>query len=228
MTSQGLENEMTLIDRLRGLALLAALAMPFFAGSVGAAPPVLEKEYRVINPAQPSDGSKKIEVVEFFYYGCPHCYDLEPALKSWLKRKPADVEFRQQPAVFRENWIPLTKTYFALDALGLLPKLSDKVYSAVHDEGLGLSDEAMMSKWITQQGVDPVKFNEAYRSFAVQNNVQRAIQITRDYQVKGTPSIAVAGRYITSPSMTGGFDRFFEVVDQLIDMARKDAAGKKS
>lgn len=219
---------MTSMSRFRGLALLAALAVALLVGSAGAAPPVQDKEYRVINPAQPGDGSKKIEVVEFFYYGCPHCYDLEPALKNWLKRKPADVEFRQQPAVFRENWIPLTKTYFALDALGLLPKLSDKVYSAVHDEGLGLSDEAMMSKWISQQGVDPVKFSEAYRSFAVQNNVQRAIQITRDYQVKGTPSIAVAGKYITSPSMTGGFDRFFEVVDQLIEMARKDAAGKKS
>jgi thiol:disulfide interchange protein DsbA len=210
----------------RWKALIALLAL--FAGSAYAAPAVVDKEYRLINPAQPGDGSKRIEVVEFFYYGCPHCYELEPALRNWLKRKPADVDFRQQPAVFRENWIPLTKTYFALDALGLLPKLSDKVYSAVHDQGLGLADEAMMSKWIAQQGVDPVKFNDAYRSFAVQNNVQRAIQITRDYQVKGTPSIAVAGRYITSPAMTGGYDRFFEVVDQLIDMARKEASGKKS
>lgn len=219
---------MTPIKRFWGLALLALLATAFSVGIVRAASPVLDKEYRLINPPQPTDGSKKIEVVEFFYYGCPHCYELEPALKNWLKRKPADVEFRQQPAVFRENWIPLTKTYFALDALGLLPKLSDKVYSAVHDEGLGLSDEALMSKWIGQQGVDPVKFSEAYRSFAVQNSVQRAIQVTRDYQVKGTPSIAVAGKYITSPSMTGGFDRFFEVVDQLIEMARKEAGGKKS
>lgn len=219
---------MTPINRLWGLALLALLATAFSVGIVSAASPVLDKEYRLINPPQPTDGSKKIEVVEFFYYGCPHCYELEPALKNWLKRKPADVEFRQQPAVFRENWIPLTKTYFALDALGLLPKLSDKVYSAVHDEGLGLSDEALMSKWIGQQGVDPVKFSETYRSFAVQNSVQRAIQVTRDYQVKGTPSIAVAGKYITSPSMTGGFDRFFEVVDQLIEMARKEAGGKKS
>ncbi|MBL8527487.1 MAG: thiol:disulfide interchange protein DsbA/DsbL [Burkholderiales bacterium] len=219
---------MTPINRLWGLALLALLATAFSVGIVSAASPVLDKEYRLINPPQPTDGSKKIEVVEFFYYGCPHCYEMEPALKNWLKRKPADVEFRQQPAVFRENWIPLTKTYFALDALGLLPKLSDKVYSAVHDEGLGLSDEALMSKWIGQQGVDPVKFSETYRSFAVQNSVQRAIQVTRDYQVKGTPSIAVAGKYITSPSMTGGFDRFFEVVDQLIEMARKEAGGKKS
>lgn len=219
---------MTPIKRFWGLALLALLATAFSVGIVRAASPVLDKEYRLINPPQPTDGSKKIEVVEFFYYGCPHCYEMEPALKNWLKRKPADVEFRQQPAVFRENWIPLTKTYFALDALGLLPKLSDKVYSAVHDEGLGLSDEALMSKWIGQQGVDPVKFSETYRSFAVQNSVQRAIQVTRDYQVKGTPSIAVAGKYITSPSMTGGFDRFFEVVDQLIEMARKEAGGKKS
>lgn len=217
------------IGRLWGLALLGLFAfLPAENGAVAAAPAVRDKEYRLISPPQPGDNAKKIEVVEFFYYGCPHCYELEPALKNWLKRKPADVEFRQQPAVFRENWIPLTKTYFALDALGLLPQLSDKVYSAVHDEGIGLSDEAMMGKWIAQQGVDPVKFSEAYRSFAVQNSVQRAIQVTRDYQVKGTPSIAVAGRYITSPAMTGSFDRFFEVVDQLIEMARKEAAGKRS
>jgi thiol:disulfide interchange protein DsbA len=219
---------MASINRMGWCVLLALLIGAFTSGLAVADPPVLDKDYRLIVPPQPGDGSKRIEVVEFFYYGCPHCYDLEPALKNWLKRKPADVEFRQQPAVFRENWIPLTKTYFALDAMGLLPKLSDKVYAAVHDEGLGLSDEALMSKWIGQQGVDPVKFSEAYRSFAVQNNVQRAVQITRDYQVKGTPSIAVAGKYITSPSMTGGFDRFFQVVDQLIEMARKEAAGKKS
>ena len=219
---------MALINRMSWRIFLVLLVGVLPGGLAVADQPVRDKDYRLIVPAQPGVASKKIEVVEFFYYGCPHCYDLEPLLKNWLKRKPADVEFRQQPAVFRENWIPLTKTYFALDALGLLPKLSDKVYSAVHDEGLGLADEAMMSKWIGQQGVDPVKFSEAYRSFAVQNNVQRAIQITRDYQVKGTPSIAVAGRYITSPSMTGGFDRFFQVVDQLIEMARKETSGTKS
>ncbi len=217
------------IDRLWGLALFGLFAL-LLTGNVvmAAAPAVLDKEFRLITPPQPGDGSKKIEVVEFFYYGCSHCYDLEPALKNWLKSKPADVEFRQQPAVFREDWIPLTKTFFALDALGLLPKLSDKVFSAVHVENIDLANDAVMSKWISQQGVDPVKFSEAYRSFAVQNSVQRAIQVTRDYQVKGTPSIVVAGKYITSPAMTGGYERLFEVVDQLIEMARKEVAGKKS
>jgi len=209
--------------------VLATLATVFSAGlALAQQPLVLDKDYRLITPAMPGDGSKKIEVVEFFYYGCSHCYDLESELKNWLKHKPADVEFRQQPAVFRDNWVPLTKTFFALDAMGLLPKLGDKVYAAVHEEGLGLSDEAMMSKWIGQQGVDPAKFNEVYRSFGVQNKVERAKQVTRDYRVAGTPSIAVAGKYITSPSMTGSFEKFFQVVDQLIEMARKEAAGKKS
>jgi len=217
-----------MIHRMWLHAVIGILISAFYSGMAVGQQPLLDKDYRVIVPAQPGEGSKKIEVVEFFYYGCPHCYDLEPALKTWLKRKPPDVEFRQQPAVFRENWIPLTKTFYALDAMGLLPKLSDKVFSAVHDEGLGLSDESMMSKWIGQQGGDPAKFDEAYRSFAVQNKVQRAIQITRDYQVKGTPSIVVAGKYITSPSMTGSFEKFFQVVDQLIEMARKETMAKKS
>jgi thiol:disulfide interchange protein DsbA len=211
--------------RLLLATLATVIAMDL---AIAQQPLVLDKDYRLITPPVPGDGSKKIEVVEFFYYGCPHCYDLEPALKNWLKRKPADVEFRQQPAVFRENWVPLTKTFYALEAMGLLPKLSDKVYAAVHDEGLGLSDEAMLSKWIGEQGVDPTKFNEAYRSFGVQNKVQRAIQITRDYRVTGTPAIAVAGKYITSPSMTGSFEKFFQVVDQLIDMARKETSARKA
>lgn len=219
---------MTLSNRLWWRALLAVVAVAFSGEPAVAQQPVLEKDYQLIVPAQPGEGSKKIEVVEFFYYGCSHCYEVEPALKKWLSRQPADVEFRQQPAVFRENWIPLTKTFYALDAMGLLPKLSEKVYSAVHEERLNLADEAVLSKWISQQGVDPVKFGEVYRSFAVQNKVQRAMQVTRDYQVKGTPSIAVAGKYITSPSMTGDFEKFFQVVDQLIEKARKDAAGKKS
>ena len=220
---------MAVMNRMGWRLLMALLVGVLTGGLAVAEQPVVDKDYRLIVPVQPGDGSRKIEVVEFFYYGCPHCYDIEPLLKNWLKRKPADVEFRQQPALYaRESWVPLTQTYFALDALGLLPKLNDKVFSAVHLDGLNLSDEAVITKWIGQQGVDPVKFGEAYRSFAVQNNLQRAKQITRDYQVQGTPSIAVAGKYITSPSMTGGFDRFFQVVDQLIEMARKEAGGKKS
>ena len=208
--------------------VLGLLVLLLSAGMAAGQQPVLDKDYRLVVPVQPSEGSKKIEVMEFFYYGCPHCYDLEPALKAWLKRLPPDVEFRRQPAVFSENWIPLTKTFYTLDAMDLIPKLGDKVYSAVHDEGIGLSDEGMMIKWVSQQGIDPAKFQETYKSFAVQNKVQRAIQMTRNYQVRGTPSIVVAGKYLTSPSMTGSFEKFFQVVDQLIEMARKDAAGKKS
>ncbi len=217
-----------MIYRICRHVIVALLISAFSAGMAVSEPLVLDKDYQLVVPPQPGEGSKKIEVVEFFYYGCPHCYDLEPALKAWLKRLPADVEFRRQPAVFRENWVPLTKTFYALDAMDLVSKLNDKVFSAVHDEGLGLSDEGMMAKWIGQQGVDPVKFQETYKSFAVQNKVQRAIQMTRDYQVKGTPSIVVAGKYITSPSMTGSFEKFFQVVDRLIEMARKDAVAKKS
>lgn len=206
---------------------LAVLALALAPG-IAVAAPELDKDYRVIQPAQATDAGNKIEVTEFFYYGCPHCFELESALKTWLKKKPKDVEFRQQPAVFRDTWVPLTRTFYALESMGLLDEMHEKVYQAIHDDGLGLSDEGMMTKWVGQQGVDPRKFSEAYRSFAVQNKTQRAIQITRDYQVRGTPSIVVAGKYVTSPAMTGNVDKFFQVVDELIDMARKEAATKKS
>ena len=220
---------------------VAALLVLFGAGTALAQPaPVVGRDYTQVSPPQPTDSGKKIEVFEFFWYGCPHCYHLEPALKSWLKKKPADVEFRPVPGTFgAPGWEPLTRTYYALDAMGLAPKYHDAIFAAIHEEKDAtkqralVNDSRVIADWLASKGVDKQKFLDAYNSFAVNNRTKRSEDLTRSYDVPGTPAIAIDGRYLTSPSNfpnadgSVNYDRFFHVVDQLIAQARKERAGKK-
>jgi len=201
-----------------------------------AAAPAKDKEYGMVDPPQPpleALAGGKIEVIEFFWYGCPHCYNLQPALKAWLKTAPKDVEFRRVPTVFRENWIPLTRTFYALEAAGALEKVHDDVFDAIHQQSLNLGDRRILLEWAAKKGLDVKKLGDAYDSFAIQSKTQRAIQLTRAYGITGTPSIVVDGRYVTAPSMTlkgdGSIDyqRFGHVMNELIAMARKQQASKK-
>jgi thiol:disulfide interchange protein DsbA len=191
------------------------------------------KDYRVINPAQPTDSGKRIEVLEFFYYGCPHCNALQPPLRVWLKQKPADVEFRRVPAVFENSWLPLTFAYYALDAMGLADKLHYDVFAALHEQRIRLSDQNILFDWVAKHGVEREKFAEVYNSFGVKNRGMRSIELTRIYDISGTPALTVDGKYLVSPSMilrpdnTVDYQRYFVVLDQVIAMARKErAAGK--
>ena len=220
-----------------GMALLMLLA----AGNLMAQQaPVIGRDYTVISPAQPTDSGKKIEVVEFFWYGCPHCYHLEPALKAWLKRKPADVEFKPVPGTFgAPAWEPMTRTYYALDAMGLASKHHDAIFAAIHEEKDAakqralVNDSRVIADWLAAKGVDKQKFLDAYNSFAVNTRTKRSEDMTRSYDVPGTPAMAIDGKYLVSPSNFSNpdnsvnYDRFFRVVDQLIALARKERAGKK-
>ncbi|HSF48361.1 MAG TPA: thiol:disulfide interchange protein DsbA/DsbL [Burkholderiales bacterium] len=201
------------------------LPLLMIASTAGAAL-VAGKDYQVIDPPVPTETEKKIEVLEFFYYGCPHCYELEPFLESWMKRQPKDVVLRPVPAVFRESWVPLTKTFYTLEALGELDRLHGKVFSTLHEEGLGLSDSETMFNWAAKHGVDRKKFADTYNSFAVQSKVQRAMQQTKNYRITGTPSIVVDGKYLTSSTMAGGHERLGAVLDELVAMARKENSAK--
>jgi len=178
------------------------------------------KDYRVLDPAQPVDNPKRIEVIEFFWYGCPHCADLQPALKTWLKKKAPDIEFRSVPAVFRESWIPHTRLFYTLEAMGLLDKLHEEVFKAIHEQKVDLGDLAKMQAWVGKRGFDAKQFGEVYNSFGVQSRVQRAIQMSKSYGLSGTPTLVVNGRYLTSPAMTQGLDRTFAVIDQLAAQIR--------
>ncbi|HEX9687262.1 MAG TPA: thiol:disulfide interchange protein DsbA/DsbL [Burkholderiales bacterium] len=190
------------------------------------------KDYQLINPAQPTASGAKVEVIEFFYYGCPGCNSLQSPLGAWLKKKPADVEFRRAPVVFQDGWLPLTTAYYAFDAMGLVDKLHHEVFRAIHErrtleiKGL-LRDQKPLFDWVEKQGVDRKKFVDVYNSFGVRSRTNRSIELPGHYHVTSTPSLVVDGRYLTTPAMVGSYDGFFRVLDQVIAMARKERAAKK-
>lgn len=213
------------MNRFRATLIVASALAGLAFAPAGLAAPTPDVEYKLINPPQPAAG-KGVEVLEFFNYACSHCYDFEPVLKLWLKAKPKDVEFRYVPAVFNERMLPLAKTYYALEELGLLDKMHERVYEAIHEKRVNLADRAVMIKWIGEQGVDARKFETTYDSFSVDSRAQRAGQLTRSYRITATPYVAVAGQYLTAPSLTlradGNVDpnRFFQVLNDLVIMGR--------
>ena len=179
------------------------------------------KEYALVSPPQPVETGKNIEVLEIFSYTCPHCFELEPILSPWLKRLPKDVTFRRMPAIFRDNWMPLAKAYYAMEVLGVTEKLHAGLFSAIHAQGLDLADPAKLLDWVAKQGVDRKKFNDVFASFSVQSSVQRAKQLTQAYGVTGVPSLVIDGKFLTSPMLTGGHAGLLPVLDQLIEQARR-------
>lgn len=214
--------------------IACAAAAVFLSGLAGgaAAQLVAGRDYRPISPPQPTDSGAKVEVLEFFWYGCPHCNTLQPALRAWLKRKPADVDFKRVPAVFQDSWMPLTKAFYAIDAMGLTEKLHHDVFAAIHEQKARLQEPKVLFDWVASKGVDKQKFIDTYNSFAVQGRAQRSVDMTRNYDIPGTPALTIDGKYLTAPSMTLktdrsiDYDRFFQVVDQLIALARKNHGSK--
>ena len=211
---------------------LAVWLIAFSWSVVAGAQPVIGKDYRLINPPQPAESGKRVEVLEFFWYGCPHCNFLQPSLRAWLKQKPADVEFRRVPAVFDNSWIPLTLAYYTLDALGEVDRLHDDVFKAIHEQKTRLSDSNVLFDWVAKHGVDRKKFADAYHSFGVKSRGMRSIDMTKAYDIPGTPALTVDGKYLLAPSMiltpkkTVDYERFFKVLDEVIAKARRERVGK--
>lgn len=207
--------------------LLVSIAISFASGvSLARVDP--EKDFKPLAQAQAPEVAGKIEVLEFFQYGCGHCYEFEPAMKAWKARKPKDVEFRYVPTVWDESRIPQAKIYYALEALGLVEDFHDKIYDAVHEKHLKLWDRDILGKWVAQQpGMDAKKFLEAYDSFGVNSKVQRAMQMTKAYRITGTPTVAVGGKYLTGPSFavsangSPDYSRVQQIIDELIAGERK-------
>lgn len=205
--------------------------------SAAASAQVAGKDYRLINPPQPTTSGKQVEVIEFFYYGCPYCNELQPALRTWLKRKPADVAFRREPAVFQDGWLPLTTAFHTFEAMGLESKLHYELFSAIHEQrsldpkGL-LRDQKPLFDWVAKQGVDRKQFMDVYKSFGVGSRSNRSIEMTKSYDIPGTPAVVIDGKYLImlsnamKPDKSVDFERFTKLLDQMIAMARKERAGK--
>jgi protein dithiol oxidoreductase (disulfide-forming) len=207
-------------------SLFAAIVLMVSTGITGLsgvhAEIVEGRDYTVLPQPRPTENGGNIEVFEFFWYGCPHCYDLHPHIKAWLKTKPGDVSFHYVPVIFRPSWIPGVRTFYALEALGVRGQLHDKVYEAIHARNIDLTREEVLFDWIARQGVDRQRFVEAYNSFAVQSQVSRATQIAQDYKLSGVPAIVVDGKYLTSGRMGGTPQDTIKIMMELIEKARNE------
>jgi thiol:disulfide interchange protein DsbA len=199
----------------------AALILALIFAAPVAAEPMEGVDYALIEQ-QPVSRGGKIEVIEFFYYGCESCYRFEPALQAWLKTLPADVSFQRVPALRRLEWVPLTKLYFALEELGELDRLHGQVYNAVHESDLNLGNSNELLPWAEKQGLTRTKVEQALAADSVAAKVQKARDTTVAYGVRATPSLVVEGRYLTSGGMVGSVEALLPVVDALIEKARKE------
>jgi thiol:disulfide interchange protein DsbA len=199
------------------LALAASLALLAF-GAFAQAP---AQPYAVLSPAQPPDGSGKIEVVEFFWYGCPHCYALEADVNAWLKKAPKDVVFKRVPAAPNPQWEQSAALFYTLESMGLIEQYHSRVFDAFHKENKNLGNKRIREEWLKANGIDVAKYNEVEKSFTVATKLQRAKQMTANYKVDSVPRVFVNGKYYTAAEFAGSNSRIFAVVDQLIDMARK-------
>lgn len=198
-------------------------------GAAGAAwaqgrPPQDGGEYTSLDRQVPVEApAGKIEVIEFFWYSCPHCNAFEPRLEAWIKRAPKDVVVRRVPVRFRDDFVPQQKLYYTLEAMGKVDEIHGKVFVAIHAQRQPLNTQDAIVAWIEKQGVDKAKFLEHYNSFSVQTKASRAAQLQDAYKVAGVPAIGVAGRFYTDGTMAANMDRALQVTDYLIAQVR---AGK--
>jgi thiol:disulfide interchange protein DsbA len=182
-------------------------------------------EYRLIAP-QPVETGERIEIIDFFWYGCPYCNELQPALDEWAKRKPADVTVRRIPVILRDTWAPHARIYYTLELLGEAERLHAQVYRSYHVEELHMSKPDVMEQWAVRNGIERRRWLDAYYSPEVDARIARAAQATKRYDVQGTPSLVVDGRYLTSSSMTATVRGILPVVDDLVHLARQRRSDK--
>ncbi|WP_213764693.1 thiol:disulfide interchange protein DsbA/DsbL [Caballeronia sp. dw_19] len=205
-----------------------ALSIGLVAGTLGAmnaahaspAAPVAGTDYTVLQTAQPVDAQGKIEVIEFMWYGCPHCNEFDPYLEAWVKKQGPDVAFRRVPVAFRDDFIPHSKMYHALDALGLADKLTPAVFNEIHVKKNYLLTPEAQATFLATQGVDKKKYMDAYNSFSTQSDLQRDNKLLQDYKIDGVPTIAVQGKYETGPATTNSLPGTIQVLDFLVSQVR--------
>jgi len=212
------------IDPVTRTLLKAALLSPLAgAGTAFAQAGALQEgsAYRAVKPAQPVAVSGKIEVLEFFWYGCPHCNALEPLLKDWVRRLPSDVVFQKVHVGLGPSWVPHQQLFYTLDAMGKSAELDERVFKAIHVDGQSLSKPDQMAEFVARNGVDRKLFTDTFESFAVRTKMRKAQQQAEAYRVDGVPAMSVNGKWYTAPSMAGGNAPVLRVLDHLIELERK-------
>lgn len=178
--------------------------------------------FRVADQATDSKG--KVEVLEFFWYGCPHCYQFDPILERWLEAKPANVEFVRVPAVFRPEWKVHARSYYALQAMGLIEKYHSVIFDAMHKDKANLYTESAMIDFLVSKGVNKAEFKAAYGAFSIDGQVRKAIKKVKGYAIKGVPAMGVNGKYLVSGTSAGSYEKMLRIVDYLV---KKEATAAK-
>lgn len=176
---------------------------------------------RLDKPVTPDAPAGKVDVIEFFWYSCPHCNTFEPSLEAWVKAAPKDLSIRRVPVAFNASFVPQQKLYYALEGMGKLDEMHAKVFRAIHVEKQKLAKDDEIFAWVAKQGADAAKFKEVYNSFTVSNQIRRASQLQDAYGVEGVPSMGVAGKYYTDGTMAGNMQNVLQVVEHLAATARK-------
>ena len=197
--------------------LIAVLAL--LCASYVQAEGVAGAGYKVLGQPQPVASGKKVQVQEFFFYGCSHCYHLHSLLSAWEKKMPKDVELQYVPVVFGESQEPMAKAFYALESMGKLKQLHDPLFVAWNVSGIDLSDEAKITEFVAKYGVDPARFDAEYNSFSVSSKISRSNQWVLSYGIRGTPTIIVDGKYAITNLQP---EDTIRVLDEVIKIARKE------
>ena len=200
---------------------LLAAAFALLAGAASAQIQ-LGREFQRVEPAQPTAAGNRVEVIEFFYYGCPVCYETEPFLSRWLSSAPEYVAIRRVPALSSEAWEPFAKLFYTLETLGQVGRLHWPVYDQFHFEDVKLNDQKIMVDWAVRNGIDRKKFLETYGSPEVAEKVAQARDLLKAYDVRGVPTFIVDGKFLTSARLAGGTQQVIQVVDHLVRLAREE------
>ncbi|MEI7796010.1 MAG: thiol:disulfide interchange protein DsbA/DsbL [Methylococcaceae bacterium] len=193
-------------------ALSLAIAATF--NPVYAAPEAVG--YELVTPVQPTHDVNKVEVIEFFWYGCPHCYDFEPTLAKWVKSLPKNVEFIRQPAVFSAEWGKHAKAYYVAEALGVVDKIHTDFFDAIQVKKEHLETEEQLAKFFAAHGVSEADFKTTFNSFLVDTKVRQAGALAARYGITGVPAIIINGKYKTNGPLAGSHDKMIEVMNRLI------------
>lgn len=208
----------------RSLLFVIAAFLPFAAG---AAEPYTEGVHytRIPQPQPVETAPGKAQVAELFWYGCPHCRELEPHVQAWLKTKPAAVEFVRIPAAFRKNvWHLHAKAFYAAEALGVLDRIHEDMFKAIHDHNQRLASEEELTRFFADHGVPAQDFRDAFNSFAVETKVNRAMELVKRYAITGVPAMVVEGKYLVEGSMAGSYENMIRIAEYL---AKREARAKR-
>jgi thiol:disulfide interchange protein DsbA len=222
---------------LKQACVIMSLGFAAMTATASPANPQDGTDYRLLQPAQPTESGNKVEVTEFFWYSCPHCAAFDPALSAWVKKQGDKIAFKQVPVQFRESFIPQQKMYYALEAMGKTGEMNPKIFRAIHVDRQAIDTDDTILDFVVKQGIDKKTFTDLYNSFGIQTKVRRAAQLQESYKVDGVPMIAIGGRYVTSPSIAGASmanqpesmqqAASLQVMDALVLKAAADKVAKK-